>query len=370
MDSELASLDSDTYTPSFEEILNRMLTRVPDDVDKREGSIIYDALAPVAAELAQWYLDWSVAVQLSYADTATGEYLERRTAEFGVRRLAATAAKRRGMFMNTSGLPVDVPIGSRFSIGGLTFGVTERLSLGEFVLMSETVGTQGNQAFGVMTPIDYVDGLARAELGKVLVPGEDAEADEELRARYLSVMSEQPFGGNVADYKTKLNAIPGVGGVKVYPAWNGGGTVKCTLISSTHDVPSPEFVASVQTETDPLTASGKGIGFAPIGHRVTVAAVQPTTASVEMRLVLEKGITLGQVQADVEKVLREYVYSLRTTWKDADKLTVRVSQLEARALTVRGVTDVSGTKLNGVAGNLELGSEHIPLLGEVKLHAT
>ena len=40
---------------TFENILNDMLSRVPNDVDKREGSIIYDALAPCAYHLAQTY---------------------------------------------------------------------------------------------------------------------------------------------------------------------------------------------------------------------------------------------------------------------------------------------------------------------------
>lgn len=38
---------------TYEDILQRMLDRVPDSMDKREGSIIYDALAPAAVEYIQ-----------------------------------------------------------------------------------------------------------------------------------------------------------------------------------------------------------------------------------------------------------------------------------------------------------------------------
>ena len=38
---------------TFEELLQGMLDRVPSDVDKRQGSVIYDALAPAAYFLAQ-----------------------------------------------------------------------------------------------------------------------------------------------------------------------------------------------------------------------------------------------------------------------------------------------------------------------------
>ena len=45
---------------TFENILKRMLDKVPDILDKRQGSIIYDALAPAAAELAQCYISLDV----------------------------------------------------------------------------------------------------------------------------------------------------------------------------------------------------------------------------------------------------------------------------------------------------------------------
>ena len=37
-----------TDTQNFEEIMRRMLSRIPNGIDKREGSIIWDALAPAA----------------------------------------------------------------------------------------------------------------------------------------------------------------------------------------------------------------------------------------------------------------------------------------------------------------------------------
>ena len=40
---------------TFDNILNEMLAMVPNDVDRREGSIIYDALAPAAYKLAEAY---------------------------------------------------------------------------------------------------------------------------------------------------------------------------------------------------------------------------------------------------------------------------------------------------------------------------
>ena len=80
---------------TFEVILNRMLDKVPDGVDKREGSIIYDALAPAAVEMAQMYIELDINANLKFADTASGEYLDRAVAWSGITRKAPT--KRTGL---------------------------------------------------------------------------------------------------------------------------------------------------------------------------------------------------------------------------------------------------------------------------------
>ncbi|MEG1369245.1 MAG: baseplate J protein, partial [Hydrogenoanaerobacterium sp.] len=63
---------------SYEELLQLMLAQVPNDIDKRSGSVILAALAPVAAMLAeqQCYLD--NVMNATMPDTARGENLTRK----------------------------------------------------------------------------------------------------------------------------------------------------------------------------------------------------------------------------------------------------------------------------------------------------
>lgn len=79
-------------------------------------------------------------------------------------------------------------------------------------------------------------------------------------------MKSQAFGGNVADYKEKVNLVAGVGGCKVYRAseWNGGGSVKIVVINSEFKRPSDELIESLQSMIDPETNHGEGLGIAPI----------------------------------------------------------------------------------------------------------
>ncbi|WP_193385352.1 baseplate J/gp47 family protein, partial [Rhodanobacter denitrificans] len=105
------------------------------DVDKREGSIIYDALAPIAYKLAETYFQLNNYVDLFFADTAVGEFLERRTAESGVERRPATKAIRK--IVTTR--PVDV--GTRWGLEDTTYVITEKISDTEYRAECEQYGT-------------------------------------------------------------------------------------------------------------------------------------------------------------------------------------------------------------------------------------
>jgi uncharacterized phage protein gp47/JayE len=45
---------------TYEKIMERMLARVPNNMDKREGSVMWDALAPAAKELEDMYFALSL----------------------------------------------------------------------------------------------------------------------------------------------------------------------------------------------------------------------------------------------------------------------------------------------------------------------
>ena len=347
---------------TFDVILDRMMERIPSDIDKREGSIIYDALAPAAVELAQMYIELDVILNETFADMASREYLIRRASERGLTPYPANHAFLRGVFN------MDVPIGTRFSLEDLNYVVTEKIegeTEHEYKLQCETVGVIGNKYFGRITPIEYVAGLTSAELTELLIPGEDEEETEHFRQRYFDSLNAKAYGGNIADYKEKVDAIQGVGGVKVYPVWNGGGTVKLVIINSDYRTPTQELVDFVQTTVDPISNQGEGLGVAPIGHTVTVVSVQEQAVHVGLTIIYDAGYDFDTLKVQIEEILESYLQELRKTWADKEQTIVRIIQMEARILNVSGVLDVHDTKLNGNSENLILDGEVIPILGEV-----
>lgn len=346
---------------TFESILKRMLDRIPNTFDKREGSVIYDALAPAAIELQNLYIQNDVVLNETFADTASRPSLIKRCNERGVKVKGATYAIRQGEFN------IDVPIGSRYSLNKLNYAVIEKISDGVFKMQCETAGVVGNLETGTLIPIDYVDGLQTATLTDILVPGEDEEDTEALRQRYFESYDSQSFGGNIAYYKNEVNLLNGVGGVKVTRAWNGGGTVKLTIVNSTYDKPSDILVGEVQEKVDPSNHQGEGLGIAPIDHIVTVVGCGETVVNVQTSLSFISGWTWDNVKVSAEKVIDEYFKELASTWEASEKtnLIVRISQIETRLLDLDGVLDVANTTLNGVAQNLSVDFNNIPVRGSV-----
>lgn len=347
---------------TYEEVLQRMLDRVPDSQDKREGSVIYDALAPAAMEFMAMYLELKRIMDETYADTASREYLIKRIKERGISPYPATNAVLKAVATPST---INVAIGSRFSLNELNYIVTEQIEDGEYKVMCESTGVIGNSYFGDMIPINYIQGLETIKITELLIPGEDEEETEAIRERYFDSFDSQAFGGNMADYKEKVKAINGVGGVKVYPVWNGGGTVKLTIINSNFEKPSETLIDNVQTIIDPTQNQGQGVGLAPIGHVVTVFGCGETKIDVLTKIVFQEGWTWEDLKPYAEKAVDDYFKILSSDWENENNVIVRISQIENRFLNLAGVLDVSETSINGQTQNISIKSDNIPIRGAV-----
>ena len=344
---------------TFDYIMNRMLESVPDTVDKREGSIIYDALAPAAAELVKCYTELDVVMDETFVDTASLQYLMLRCKERGVAIQGETAAVIEGVFTPSN---IELSAGLRFNCDEVNYVVTEKISAGHYKLEAETLGTVGNKYSGLLLPIQNVNGLETAQIAAVLIPAEDGDTTDTLREKYYASIDGEAFGGNVADYREKVNAITGVGGVKVYPVWNGGGTVKLTIIASDFTAPSTELISKVQTAIDPEGNQGEGLGFAPIGHTVTVTGAKYADLTITANVTFAAGWNWENGKSQLVSAANAYLDELCKAWADSETTVVRISQIETHLLTADCIVDIDGTTVNGSTKNIELAADEIPRL--------
>ena len=289
---------------TYEQILERMLSRVPDTFDKREGSVIFDAIAPSAYECSLLYADIETKVKNTFAGTADRENLIKRGAEIGIAPFEATYALRKGLFTPTT---LELPIGERFSYENLNFFIVEKLDAGVYSLKCETVGSVGNLGSGTLIPIDYVAGLETANLsGEVLVYGEDEEDTETFRQRYFGTLPTMTLDGNIAQYTKWMTEYEGVGNFKIYPCWNGKNTVKVSILSSENTVASQTLIDDVQEYLDP-ESKGLGNGKAPIGAQVTVTTAKETNININATVILAVGY---DKPVGLEESIREYLKTL------------------------------------------------------------
>lgn len=345
---------------TYEVLLQRSLARVDNTIDKREGSIVFNGIAPVCVELQNMYIALDGILNESFADTQSREYLKKRAAERGIIPDSATYAILKGQFN------IAITIGARFSLDSLNYIVTELIDnvTHTYKLQCETAGIKGNSSLGTLIPIDYINGLTSAELTELLIPGEDEQGTEDLRAEYYESYDSQAFGGNRADYKKMFkDDVNGVGGIKIYRAWNGGGTVKIVIITSDFKKPTQTLVDTVQTQVDPLENQGEGLGLAPIDHRVTVFALSEAVINIATTITYQSGWNYAACQTYIEAAIDAYLLELAETWADNNNLIVRISQIETRLLNVQGILDIANTSINGVQANYVVNADSIPVRG-------
>ena len=372
----------DFKDPDFENILQRMLMRVPDTLDKREGSIIYDALAPAAVEFTEAYIEREGNRALSYASTSVGQWLDMRVAEHGVFRMPAVKAVRYGWFWadNEKNTPYqNIAVGGAYSIpnSDINFIAAKKVAAGVYEMTCEQAGDIGNQIREgtELLPVVYMPGLAVATLEATVTPGENEESDDALYRRFIWYITRPPFGGNRSDYEEYFRQIDGVGYVRLYRADPDKGHVTAYILGSDEMPPSAALIQKAQTLIDPFVNQGEGVGLAPMAHIVHVYGSKGKTMNINAKIVLIRGWTIGQVQSGIEQAIDEYLLHLREHWADYVALDspeyvdviVRIAQLEAAILTVEGVADIAQSTVNGINQNMTMNRDEVPLLGTVTL---
>lgn len=369
---------------TYQAIFQNMLSQVPDTFDKRDGSPIPTALGPAAFVLEGFFLSLNQVQQQAFIQTAVGDSLDLLGAVAGLKRDQASAAVRLGVFN------MDVPIGCRFSTmsgsNSINFSVTATATVTEpqpgdyyYQLTAETPGSIGNEYTGPILPITVIPGLTSAQITSILIPGDDTETDDAFRQRIITALNEKPFGGNIASYRTAITDIDGVGAVQVYPTWNGGGTVLCSVLGSNWLPASEELVENVQRAIDPPPSQGQGLGMAPIGAQVTISAPTEVAIQVTATLELSPGYAIGQVQQPVEEAIEAYLLTIRQTWATNISpsgveyaANVYLSRITAAIVGVTGVVNATGVQLNGGTSDLvltETGTvQQVPVIGTVTLY--
>lgn len=366
---------------NFDYWLNLMLDNVSNDIDKREGSIIYDALAPAAMVSAQQSLSLANILRETYIKTAQGEFLDYRAVEHGTNRYTATNAEVKARFNDDDGNPVNVEVGDRFASiaeSPIFYTVVKPNNDGTAEMQAEEAGTSANSYIGQVLPVTPNDNLAWAEITEIIAPARDAETDDHLRERILKSDAWLAYGGNMADYLDMIHKISEVGAAQIYPVWAGAGTVKLVIVNNDLMPASSDLVKKVKNIIDPEDNEAQGVGLAPIDHRVTVVAPAVLKVDVSIQLKLTDQANKAAVEKGIKDMLNKLFSELRKDWDTINatvrrgySLSIYRSRILSKIMLIDGVADSHLPQLNGEDKDIHLVFSNevsqLPILGEVTI---
>lgn len=371
---------------SYEDILQEMLDKVPDSLDKREGSLIQTALGAPAWYLEGLFLTLASMQAAASVMTASGQDLDYLVANRGITRKPATPAIRKGTF--NIGLTWDTLFKTVNGSSSVGFTSGELISAEPNVWVFEMTcvepGVIGNSYTGQIIPaFSGVPDLEYAVLGDIITPGTEAESDESLRARYFATFEASPYGGNFSSYRQAVMKIPGVGAVQIYPAnaYQGGGTVLVSVIDDTFSPASPALVQTVQNIICPgQSVNGKGI--APVGAAVTVTTATGVAINVDITVVFDPTVTDGvTLYGDaIKTAVGDYIESAAKAWgtpKETVSVEYPVALYVSRMIyavleAVPEVVSVSNVTINGSSSDLHLTEnstvQQLPITGVITVN--
>lgn len=340
-----------------DELRAQMLSRISADYDKSEGEFFYDAIDPVAIELEKSYEAQGGILDNAFVGTAAGEYLDRKCAELGIVRRAAT--KSTGQVEITGAQGAAIPKGALVATELVSFVIAEEKTIGAGGAVSVQVecteyGSIGNVPASTIKyfPVT-LEGLTAATNPAPFVNGFDAETDESMRERYKLKATAPATSGNKAHYELWAKEVTGVGGAKVFPLWDGAGTVKIIICNANKRAADGELIGQVEAHIEKER---------PIGASVTIESASEKAISITATIVLAHGVDIGQVKTALEDALTNY-------FMDAAFVDSYISYAKIGSILydVYGVADYSALKVNGGTGNVMLTETEMPALGTVVL---
>lgn len=347
------------FTPDM--IHGNMLTNISNDIDKREGSVTHDLTYPAAIELGNAYVELDTVLAMGMPQTATGEFLENIAYAWSIER--RDAVKAIGEVTLTSiKVPTVIPAGTRLQTTNddpIYFVTDEAVEyVGEPITVSATAeagGTEGNVSIGEINSLAAGDlyGIVTVTNAEPFDGGADIEDDETLRERLFERARRPITSGNAYHYEMWAKEIDGIGDAKIYPLWDGAGTVKVVLVDSTHTAPTDELVTEVAEHIEENR---------PIGADVTVVGATEIPINVTATIELADASTLEDVKDDLEDAIVDHLADIAFVGEP-----VRYSEIAGLVIGLAGVRDYTNLTVNGGTTNVAVADDAVAVLGTVTL---
>lgn len=378
LEAEELELPDFLNNSSEKEIHEKMLSNLPEDIDKSEGGFPWDFTRPTAIEIAELkeYVLVEVLKSLSPVTCEESYLLDYHADGRGlVRRESVNAT---GYVTVTAKAGLVIPLGYGFSTEAddegntIDFVTTEEVtvdSLRNAKIPIEAAEGGSASNVGVNAIVlhtgdetgELLDEIISVTNEEAVTGGLDEEDDDTLRERIVEYdrSHDISYVGNVADYKRWALSVPGVGAVTVIPAKDDSGIIKIILMDQ-NGVPASkqiqdavyDYIMRPDSESDRL---------APPNAVLEITAPETVVVNISAVVYLREA-EIGDVQNDLKAALQSYLLNV-----SSNDSAVRISAINSILGAVSGIYDYDSVQINGVSKNVDLESGQMPVLGTVTI---
>ena len=263
---------------------------------------LYAAAAEIQALYT--YSDW--ALNQSFPQTATGQYLDQHAQLRAISRKNGTVSTGMLRFAIDSALADDVtiPAGTVCCTAGLVRFVTTQEGeipagslYADVPASAEQPGAAGNVGVGTITQMTRApEGVRAVTNPAAFVGGSNEEDDESLRARVLDSFIRLPNGANAMFYELRALSHEGVDAVTVIPRYQGIGTVG-VVVATASGAPDEALLEEIQEDLDSVRE---------IAVDVTVMAPDVQTVDLQLEIWPRDGVSFEQAKSAVQTELANF----------------------------------------------------------------
>lgn len=339
-----------TYTV----IRKRILDNIASDIDKREGSVTSNLISPLAEEVAKSYLAIAEILGVGFIEDTFNDYLEKRTSEFGIYRKAGVNAT--GVITVEGVQGVVIPVGTLIKLNDLEFKILDKGEISEsgsleLSVIATDIGYKYNLEEG--TELEFVEnikGVTSIKVKEDFINGADVETDDELRDRFRVFINNPRTSGNIYHYQEWALECEGIGKAKVYPLWNGNGTVKVMVTGNNNRPVGQDLLEQCKAYIETQR---------PIGATVTVTTPTILNIDVTVKFNLNPNYTLAEVTQEIKMLLKDYIESCEKE--------IVFTKIFGYVANLGGVDDITEFKLNNAMANISVAEDKIPVVNNVKV---
>lgn len=323
------------------------------DLDIREGSYINNLISPTAYEIWKYYQALNAVIPIAFVDETSGEYIDKRCADYGITRKPGTKAKTIMTLTGAEG--TIIPRGKVFlTESGLEFTTVEEVTLsGETTVEAEAaeVGERYNvEADTITRQFSSTYGL-NMFTNSAAEGGTDPENDKALVTRLYDFLRLPATSGNANHYRQWAKEVNGVGEAKVFPLWNGAGTVKVIIVDQNFNPADEDVVADCANRIE---------ANRPIGASVTVESATKLAVNIAATVKAGTGFTKERVETLFSEKVRQYIKDVAFVGKE-----LTYNKIGALLMETEGVEDYTVLTLNGKTQSVALTDDQVPIVETV-----